>query len=219
MKKLFMLIAAICIASNLAEAHVIPYELQKVKAADVFWQYLLIGFQHILPLGFDHILFIICIFFLNTDFKKIVLQASMFTLAHSITLCAVACGLFTPAVEIIEPLIAFSIVCLALENIATQQIKPWRLAIVFAFGLIHGMGFATALAEMHLQQQQFATALISFNIGVEIGQLAIIILMYLFVAKLFAKYNWYRKIIVVPASIFIAIVACYWTIERIIGTA
>jgi hypothetical protein len=215
MKKALLLAIVIITLPILSIAHVIPYEVQKIKAADVAWQYLKIGVEHILPMGYDHILFILCLFFLNTNLKSILIQASMFTLAHSLTLCAVACGYIVPITNIVEPLIAISIVCLALENIITQKVKPWRIGMVFIFGLIHGLGFASALAQLGLPSKQFATALISFNIGVELGQISIIFLLYFLLKKVFSSATWYRKIIVIPACLLITIIASFWSVQRI----
>jgi hypothetical protein len=203
-----------------AHAHVIAYELDKAPDPQhiVFFKYLLTGFQHIIPYGFDHILFILCVFFLNTNIKKIILQASMFTLAHSITLGLAMYGIIKPAANIVEPLIAFSIVFLALENIWSDKVKPWRMVMVFLFGMVHGMGFAGALSGLGMPQYAFATALIAFNVGVEIGQLCIILLMYFCVAKMFSGKVWYRTRIVIPSSVIIALVAGYWTVERIFFT-
>jgi hypothetical protein len=194
--------------------HTINYELDPQPAGNVFWKYLVTGFEHIIPLGFDHILFILCVFFLNTSLKKIILQATMFTLAHSITLGLAMYGIIDPPPNIVEPLIAFSILFLALENIYSDKVKPWRMVMVFLFGMVHGMGFAGALAELGMPRNAFATALIAFNVGVELGQLSIIMFMYLVVARLFAAKPWYRRCIVIPSSIIIALVAAWWTIER-----
>ena len=89
------------------------------------------------------------------------------------------------------------------------------MVMVVVFGMVHGMGFAGALSQLGMPKYAFATALISFNVGVELGQLTIILLMYVLVARQFAEKIWYRKLIVVPSSLLIAIVASYWTIERI----
>lgn len=202
----------VAIASN---AHVINYELDKVSKGKVFSDYLLTGFEHILPYGLDHILFILCVFFLNTNIRNIILQASMFTVAHSITLGLAMYGYITPVPSVIEPLIAVSILFLALENIFFKQVKPWRMVMVFLFGLVHGMGFAGALSGLGMPSNAFATALISFNIGVEVGQLCIITFMYIFVARVFSEKVWYRRRIVIPSSLIIALIAAYWTVERV----
>lgn len=215
MKKRLLLLLALLITAHSAFAHVIAYELDQMSSNTVFWKYMLIGFQHIIPLGFDHILFITCVFFLNPSLKKVVIQASMFTLAHSITLGLAMYGIIKPPANIIEPLIAFSIVFLAIENILSDKVKPWRLVMVFLFGMVHGMGFAGALSGMGMPQYAFATALISFNVGVEIGQLTIILLLYFLVSRPFSQTPKYRKRIVIPVSVVIALVAAFWTVERI----
>ena len=143
------------------------------------------------------------------------LQSTAFTVAHSVTLCLAAYNVINPPVKIIEPLIALSIVYVALENIYSPRLKPSRLGIVFAFGLVHGLGFAGALAEMGLPKNAYFTSLIMFNLGVELGQLTIILAAYFLLAKWFSKKSWYRPNIVVPLSFFIAIIAAVWTIQRI----
>jgi len=216
MKRLIVFVLLFFFVGNVAlHAHVINYELDEMKGHQVIWNYIKIGYQHIIPMGLDHILFILCVFFLNTNIKQIVLQASMFTIAHTLTLGLAMYGIIHPPGSIIEPLIALSIVLLALENIFSKKVKPWRLLMVFIFGLVHGMGFAGALSQLGLPSYAFATALISFNVGVELGQLTIILIMYAFVAKPFAAKPYYRKAIVLPSSILIAAVAAFWTIERI----
>jgi hypothetical protein len=215
MKKYWLLFILLFIAAAPSSAHVIQYEMDKMSKDTVFWKYTLTGIEHIIPLGFDHILFITCVFFLSPSLKKVILQASMFTLAHSITLGLAMYGVIKPPANIIEPLIAISIVFLAVENIMSTRVKPWRLVMVFLFGMVHGMGFAGALAQLGMPQYAFATALVSFNIGVEIGQLCIILFLYFFISTPFSKMPWYRKRIVIPISVVIALVASYWTIERI----
>jgi hypothetical protein len=215
MKKYWLLVCLLVFAAVPIHAHVIKYELDKMNGGQVFWKYTLVGFEHIIPLGFDHILFITCVFLLNKSLKQIVLQASMFTIAHSITLGLAMYGVINPPSNIIEPLIAISIVFLAIENIFFTKVKPWRLVMVFLFGMVHGMGFAGALSQLGMPQYAFATALVSFNVGVELGQLTIILLLYFLLAKPFSEKVWYRKVIVIPMSIVIALIASWWTIERI----
>jgi hypothetical protein len=211
----FIIITFLLLAGLPAHAHTINYQLEKMEDKEVFRKYLLIGYEHIIPLGLDHILFILCLFFLNTSLKKILVQASMFTLAHSITLALAVYGIIKPPGAVVEPLIASSIVILALENVWSDKVKPWRMLMIFLFGLVHGMGFAGALSELGMPEYAFATALISFNVGVELGQVTIILLMYFLVAKTMGKYPWYRQRVIIPASLVIALIAGYWTIERI----
>lgn len=198
-----------------AWTHTLKYELDPEPAGSIFWKYLVTGYQHIIPLGVDHILFVLCVSFLNTSVRKIILQATMFTLAHSITLGLSMYHIIEPRAEIVEPLIAVSILLLALENVISDKVKPWRMLMVFLFGLVHGMGFAGALAELGMPRNAFATALVAFNIGVELGQLSIILTMYFLVARTMSRKPWYRRRIVIPASLAIALVAAYWTVERI----
>src|ERR1700759_726413 len=105
MRKLALLLLLLLCVSVPGFSHTINYQLDRMNDGDVFWKYLVLGFQHIIPLGFDHILFILCVFFLNTDIKKIILQASMFTVAHSITLGLAMYGIIKPPTNIVEPLI------------------------------------------------------------------------------------------------------------------
>jgi hypothetical protein len=199
-----------------AAAHVIDYELDPAPQGTVFLRYLKIGFEHIVPLGLDHILFILCVAFLNAHLKKIILQATMFTLAHSLTLALAASGVIE-APPFVEPLIAASIVFLAIENITTDTVKPWRLILVFLFGLVHGLGFAGALSELGIPRHAFVSALVAFNLGVEIGQLLIILAVYFLLARPFGDRPWFRRRIVIPVSAAIAAVALWWTVERIIA--
>ena len=215
MKRYLLLLIILLIGANSLFAHTINYQLDRMDNGQVFWKYLALGYKHIIPLGFDHILFILCVFFLNTNIKSIIWQASMFTIAHSITLGLAMYGIIKPPGNIVEPLIAASIVFLAIENLFLTKVRPWRMLMVFLFGLVHGMGFAGALAQLGMPQYAFATGLISFNIGVELGQLSIILFMFFCVSKPLSDKTWYRNRIVIPSSLLIALVAGYWTIERI----
>jgi hypothetical protein len=215
MKNRILVFFTLLFSALVSQAHTINYTLDKKSDGAVFGQYLSEGFLHIIPLGLDHILFILCVFFLNTNLKQIILQASMFTLAHTITLGLSMYGIINAPAQIIEPIIALSIVFLAIENMYSDKVKPWRLIVVFIFGLVHGMGFAGALNDLGMPEYAFATALISFNIGVEIGQLAIILTMYFLVSRQFGKTIWYRSKLVIPTCMVIAAIAGYWTLERI----
>lgn len=215
MKNRILVFLTLLFTALVSQAHTINYTLDKKSDGAVFGQYLSEGFLHIIPLGLDHILFILCVFFLNTNLKQIILQASMFTLAHTITLGLSMYGIINAPAQIIEPIIALSIVFLAIENMYSDKVKPWRLIVVFIFGLVHGMGFAGALNDLGMPEYAFATALISFNIGVEIGQLAIILTMYFLVSRQFGKTLWYRSKLVIPTCMVIAAIAGYWTLERI----
>ena len=201
------------ILSQTLSAHTTT-DLSKFSRTDVALVYLKLGFTHIIPLGIDHILFVLSLFFLNPKLKVVIWQATAFTVAHSITLGLAMYGLISPPTYIIEPVIALSIMFVAIENIISDELKPSRILIVFGFGLIHGMGFASVLTDLGLQKNQFLTSLLTFNLGVELGQIAVILLSWFLIGKWFHKKNWYRKRIVIPISAVIAVIALYWTIER-----
>ena len=144
-----------------------------------FVRYIPIGFDHIVPKGLDHILFVLGLFFLSANMRPLLTQVSLFTLAHTITLALAALGIVSIPSSIVEPLIAASIVYVAVENIYLNHLSRWRPFIVFGFGLLHGLGFASVLTEFGLPDGAFVPALIGFNIGVELGQLAVIAVMFL----------------------------------------
>ncbi len=148
-------------------------------AAATFFSYVPTGFDHIVPLGVDHILFVLGLFFLSSHLKPLLWQVSAFTLAHTITLALAALGYVTVPAAIVEPLIALSIAYVAVENIFLRTLSPWRPFVIFGFGLLHGLGFASVLAQFGLPEANFVPALIGFNIGVEIGQLCVIAVAYL----------------------------------------
>ena len=178
-------------------------------------RYLLLGFTHIVPGGLDHMLFVLGIYLLSGRARSVLWQVSAFTVAHSMTLGLSMYGVVSVSPAIVEPLIALSIAYVAIENIFLSELKSWRVALVFAFGLLHGMGFAGALKELDLPRSEFVTALLTFNVGVEAGQLAVIGTAFLLVGWYSAHRVWYRRRIVVPASLAIACTAVYWTIQRL----
>lgn len=177
-------------------------------------RYIIVGFHHIIPKGQDHVLFVLGIFLFSARLKPLLWQVSAFTLAHSITLGLALYGVVRLPSAITEPLIAASIVFVAVENIFTKEIKPWRYAVVFCFGLVHGLGFASAFANAGLPRQDFLVGLIGFNLGVECGQLAVIASAFLVIGW-FRHRPWYRRAIVIPASSVIALIALIWTLQRI----
>ena len=197
-------------------AHTINYTLEKAPPENVIWFYLKLGFTHILPQGFDHILFVIGLCLLSNKIKVILWQATAFTVAHSITLALSMKGLIVAPSAVVEPIIALSILFVAIENILLSELKAWRIIIVFMFGLIHGMGFASALNEIGLPRNQFFLSILSFNVGVELGQISIIIAIFTLIISPFGKKDYYRKSVVNPLSICIGLTALYWTIQRII---
>jgi len=163
-----------------------------------------VGFDHIIPKGLDHILFVVGLFLLTTAIGPLLWQISAFTLAHTITLALGMLGILNIPGNIVEPIIAASIVYVALENIIFPKMTAWRPVLVFAFGLLHGLGFAGVLSEFGMPQGQFLAGLIGFNIGVELGQLAVIAVCFLAVGLWFGKKPWYRKVVVIPGSLIVA---------------
>jgi hydrogenase/urease accessory protein HupE len=202
------------------DEHSTPFSLTEVftrqPVTQVISTYLVLGFEHILPRGLDHILFILGIFLLSTHMRPLLWQVTMFTIAHTITLGLSMRGVISLPPNVVEPLIALSIAWIGVENMFAHSLHKSRLVIVFIFGLLHGMGFASVLADFGMPANAFMTALISFNIGVELGQLAVILLAFLAVGFWFGNKHWYRPVIVVPCSLLIAVTGLYWTWDRIV---
>lgn len=182
---------------------------------DVAFTYFGLGFTHILPKGTDHILFVLGIFLLSRRLKPMLWQVSAFTLAHSITLGLTLYGVIALPSSTVEPLIAVSIVYVAVENLVRPRLTSWRVALVFAFGLLHGMGFAGVLGELALPRAEFLTGLLAFNTGVEAGQLAVILAAFLLIGRWASHSDGYRRFIVVPGSTAIALVGLFWTMQRL----
>ncbi len=182
---------------------------------EAFMEYIPVGFTHILPKGLDHILFVLGLFFLSPRVKPLLLQVSLFTVAHTITLALGALGMVNVNPAIVEPLIALSIVFVAAENVFARKLHSWRSFVIFGFGLLHGLGFASVLGEFGLPPSQFLPALIGFNVGVELGQLAVIAAAYLGVRLWFGRHPKYRGRVAIPASVTIAMIGSYWFVERV----
>jgi len=178
-------------------------------------RYLALGFTHIVPGGLDHVLFVLGLYLLSGRVRSVLWQVSAFTLAHSITLGLSLYGIVSVPPRIVEPLIALSIAYVAIENIVQSELTASRVGLVFAFGLLHGLGFAGALQGLGLPRAELATALVTFNAGVEAGQLAVIGAAFVLVGYHCAHRTWYRSRVVVPASALIACTAIYWTIMRV----
>ena len=196
----------------------------------VFVRYIAVGFDHIIPKGLDHILFVLGLFFLSMRMRPLITQVTVFTVAHTITLALASLQVVTVPASIVEPLIALSIVYVAVENIFAKGINWWRPVIIFGFGLLHGLGFASVLGEFGLAPGRFVAGLIGFNIGVEIGQLAVIglaaLLLWLAVraaqmADLQDEEMRVRdpdimfRAVSICGSILIAIIGAYWAFERV----
>lgn len=196
-----------------------PFSLAELFAKrpimQTIFEYMVIGFEHIVPKGTDHILFILGIFLLSLHLRPLLWQVTMFTLAHTLTLGLSMNGIISLPPAVVEPLIALSIAYVGIENIFAHSLHRSRLYLVFCFGLLHGLGFAGVLADFGMPADAFATALISFNVGVEFGQLAVILAAFLLVGLWCRHRDWYHDRVVAPGSAVIAIIGLYWTIERL----
>jgi hydrogenase/urease accessory protein HupE len=202
------------------DAHSEPFSLTEVftqqPVSAVIKTYIVLGFEHILPRGLDHILFILGIFLLSIHLRPLLWQVTMFTVAHTLTLGLSMAGLVSLPANIVEPLIALSIAYIGIENITAHSLHKSRLVIVFCFGLLHGMGFASVLSDFGMPADAFVTALISFNVGVELGQLTVILLAFAAVGLWFRNKPWYRNVIEIPCSLVITVTGLYWTWERLV---
>lgn len=198
-------------------ARVIP---GKTSTLDVIKTYTKLGIEHIL-LGIDHLLFILALIIITVGKWKIIKTITAFTLAHSITLSLAVLGYVNFPTAPVEAVIALSIVFLAIEIIkiingkqTLTSKKPWLVA--FTFGLLHGFGFAGALANIGLPNQDIPFALAFFNVGVEIGQIAFVLVMLLVIRILSLKKGWPVLIKKIPAYV-IGSLATFWMIERIVA--
>lgn len=180
-----------------------------------FFDYIVIGFQHILPKGLDHILFVAALFFLSPRAKTVFAQISVFTLAHTITLALGATNLIAAPTGIVEPLIAFSIVVVGLENLFRRQVSKARLCLIFCFGLLHGLGFASVLNELAVADEQIYSSLFAFNIGVEIGQISVLLCCFALLGWWQRYHVWYRKLVSIPASLAISMIGLVWFFQRL----
>ena len=180
-----------------------------------FLSYLKQGFEHILPEGLDHILFVLGLFLLCRAWRPILIQVTTFTAAHTITLALATLGYVSVDPKLVEPIIAASIAIVALENIFRPTYGSFRLMMVFIFGLIHGLGFAQRLIDERIPEGSVISSLLGFNVGVELGQLAVIGLA---VASTFwlKDEDKYRRWVVIPASALIALAGIFWAIQRLI---
>ncbi len=192
-------------------------EIVPMTRSDVVRTYLGLGFTHILPKGTDHILFVLGIFLLSIRLKPVLLQVTAFTVAHTISLALTIYGVVSLSPKLVEPLIALSIVFVAIENVVHPGLSRGRVALVFAFGLLHGMGFAGVLSQLGLPRSEFLTGLLCFNAGVELGQLAVIAAAFLLIGLAFRSEPWYRRRVVIPGSIAIAAIGLFWFVQRVAG--
>lgn len=183
----------------------------------LFFRYILLGIEHVLPLGYDHVLFIVALFLLNSRLKTAVIQCTLFTIAHSITLALATFDFIHIPLQVIETAIAFSIALVAIENLFIPTLNYLRMSLVFVFGLLHGLGFSSALNEIGIPKSELLTSLCGFNLGVEIAQLFIILICYFTLAYFWKKKEWYQEKLIHPINMMIACIAMVIGIQRLIN--
>lgn len=192
----------------------VPAEGGEGHVVSTVWSFGKQGFAHVIPMGLDHILFVLGVFLLGRAWRPLLLQVSAFTVAHSATLALVTVGVVSAPSRVVEPLIAATIAFVAFENIWKPQYSWKRVAVVFGFGLVHGLGFASALGDLTIPKGSLLAALGGFNLGVEAGQIAVI-------AIAFVLTGWvkdsavYRRWVTVPGSVAIGVTGVYWTVTRL----
>jgi len=189
-----------------------PTRLARIGAA---WRYTRLGFSHVVPNGLDHMLFLLGLYLLSRRGESLALQITAYAVAHSMALAASLFAVVTVSPRIVSLLMALSIAYVAIENLVSAELKSWRVFLVFAFGLIHGLRFAEGLTGLGLSRPELAAALLPFNVGLEAGQLAVVGAAFALIGWRFGDTAWYRSRIVLPASTLLACTAVYWTIERL----
>lgn len=172
------------------------------------------GIHHIL-IGPDHILFLIGLLLLGGPMKRLLLIVSAFTVAHSITLSLAALNLVTPPARLIEPAIALSIVYVGVDNLMVGRGRDVRAWIAFAFGFIHGFGFANVLREMNLPGEALGWSLFSFNIGVEIGQLMVVAVVASALMALRASNEAAGRRLAYAGSVLVILAGTFWFVQRV----
>jgi hydrogenase/urease accessory protein HupE len=172
------------------------------------------GVHHIL-IGPDHLLFLVGLLLLGGTIRQLLLVVTSFTVAHSVTLSLAALNIVTPPARIIEPAIALSIVYVGADNILAKGGRDVRVWIAFTFGFIHGFGFANVLREMDLPSRALGWSLFSFNIGVEIGQLLVVVLVASALAALRSRSEWAGRHLAFAGSLVVIVAGAFWFVQRV----
>jgi len=173
------------------------------------------GYLHVVPIGFDHILFILGMFLMVPQWKPLLKQSLMFTLAHSVTLALSALGWVSVPQRPLQMLIAFSIAFVGVENLLSKKVGRLRLFVVLAFGLVHGIGYASGLGDTlrNMTRSQLTAPLLGFNLGVELAQITILAAAFLFFLPL---RKWDQKART-AGSVFVALAGAAWMVERLMA--
>ncbi|HEV2548750.1 MAG TPA: HupE/UreJ family protein [Stellaceae bacterium] len=185
------------------------------RARTSLWSFIRLGVEHILT-GYDHLLFLLALLVGASSLWRVLGIVTAFTLAHSITLSLAVTGLVRAPSAVVEPLIAATILWVAVENLLGQTRLWHRFVVTFLFGLVHGLGFADALIELALTGWPLARALIGFNVGVELGQaiaIAVALPVLLYLARLP-----HARLIYRGTSLFVASAGAYWLVQRLFFT-
>jgi len=172
------------------------------------------GIHHIL-IGPDHLLFLVGLLLLGGSMRRLLLVVTSFTLAHSITLTLAALDILTPPARIIEPAIALSIVYVGFDNLLVKEGRDVRAWIAFAFGFIHGFGFANVLREMDLPRRALGWSLFSFNFGVEIGQMLVVVIVAFALAALRSQSEKASRQVAFAGSIVVIVAGAFWFVQRV----
>lgn len=172
------------------------------------------GIHHIL-IGPDHLLFLVGLLLLGGTTKRLLLVVTSFTVAHSVTLSLAALNILSPPARIIEPAIALSIVYVGFDNLLVRDGRDMRTWIAFAFGFIHGFGFANVLREMELPPAALGWSLLSFNLGVEIGQVCVVLVVATLLAMLRVRNEKVGRQVAVAGSIVVIAAGAFWFVERV----
>ena len=192
-------------------------DAQPVPLGSVIGKYIHSGIIHIVPAGLDHILFVVGLLAYGLSARGLIFQISLFTVAHTITLAAASLGWINISGSIVEPLIALSIAWIGVENMirTSGRVAITRSSVVFVFGLLHGLGFASVLADFGLPQSAYIVGLLSFNLGVEIGQLIIVVPIFLMLRALKLTDRRFRRGFQIPVSTIISAIGLFWFVERV----
>lgn len=175
-----------------------------------------LGFTHIIPHGPDHALFVLGLFLLSPRLKAVLYQITAFTIAHTVTLTLTTLGIIGLPGVLVETTIAASVAFIGIENLLTTRVHPWRPAVAFLFGLVHGMGVATAFAQAGFPAGQLVSSLAAFTVGVEGGHLAALAAAFA-VLGWFNGRVWFRSRVTIPLSLAIAMIALVWMVQRLLA--
>jgi len=201
------------IFNNETNAH-IYYRGTTQGAIEVMKVFIPSGTHHIL-IGPDHILFLVGLLLLGGTMRQLLFVVTGFTVAHSITLSLAALEIVTPPARLIEPAIALSIVYVGADNILAKGGRDVRVWIAFTFGFIHGFGFANVLREMDLPARALGWSLFAFNVGVEIGQLLVVVLVASAFQGLRSRSEWAGRHLALAGSVVVILAGAFWFVQRV----